>query len=79
MNEPNLDPQNLAGQDASEPSSDAQAQENKVEDIADFYLPCLLAVLHHLDRSMTESALRSRVSDPEELGIGWWSWTLCRA
>jgi len=40
MNEPNLDPQNLAGQDASEPSSDAQAQENKVEDIADFYLPC---------------------------------------
>ena len=36
----------------------------------DFYLPCLLAVLSHLDKPLSEAALRARVSDPD----GGWSW-----
>jgi len=36
----------------------------------DFYLPCLLAVLAHLDKAMSEAALRARVADPE----GGWDW-----
>ena len=68
MNEPNLDSLNQGGKGTPEPLAGTATQENQVEDIADFYLPCLLAVLHHLDRSMTESALRSRVADPD---AGW--------
>jgi len=39
-----------------------------VEDAPDFYLPCLLATLAHLERPMTEAALRARIADPEN---GW--------
>ena len=54
--------------------AEAQTQppELVVEDAPDFYLPCLLAVLAHLDRPMSEAALRSRVSDPE----AGWTWDL---
>lgn len=44
----------------------------EVEGAPDFYLPCLLAVLAHLDKPMSEAALRSRVSDPE----AGWTWDL---
>lgn len=44
--------------------------EPEVADAPDFYLPCLLAVLTHLDKPLSEAALRSRVADPE----GGWSW-----
>jgi ATP-binding cassette subfamily C protein LapB len=43
-----------------------------VQDAVDFHLPCLLAVLAHLERPMSEAALRARVADPE---VGW-SWSL---
>jgi len=40
----------------------------EVEDSPDFYLPCLLALIAHLDKPMSEAAIRSRVADHEE---GW--------
>ena len=48
-----------------------QAQESHhVEDAPDFYLPCLLSVLTHLDKPMSEAAVRSRVADHED----GWNW-----
>ncbi len=43
-----------------------------VEDAPDYYLPCLLSVLAHLDKPMSEAALRARVSDPD----AGWTWDL---
>lgn len=50
--------------------AEAQSQppEPQVEDAPDFYLPCLLSIIAHLDRPMSEAALRSRVADHED---GW--------
>ena len=54
--------------------AEAQTQtpppEPAVEDAPDFYLPCLLSIIAHLDRPMSEAALRSRVADHE----GGWDW-----
>lgn len=43
-------------------------QAPEVEDSPDFYLPCLLALIAHLDKPMSEAAIRSRVADHED---GW--------
>jgi ATP-binding cassette subfamily C protein LapB len=70
MNDTNLDLLNDSAPGVAESADGSASQDNQVEDIADFYLPCLMAVLSHLDKSMTESALRSRVADPD----GGWDW-----
>ena len=50
--------------------AEAQTPEPPVEDAPDFYLPCLLSIIAHLDRPMSEAALRSRVADHED----GWNW-----
>lgn len=39
-------------------------------DPPDFFLPCLLALLAHLERPISEAALRARVANPEQ-GFDW--------
>ena len=52
------------------PQTAAAAPPVEVEDAPDFYLPCLLAVLAHLDQAVSESALRARMANPEG-GFDW--------
>ncbi len=52
------------------PQTAAGAPPPEVEDAPDFYLPCLLAVLAHLEQPVSESALRARMANPEN-GFDW--------